>query len=97
MTLTSTIATILFSMPPFQRMLFYIAGVRRVVVWRTMSGSPAPPPALPEPAPAVPAPLAAVQLAAEALREGPIVDKVKTVLGRVKEAVLKIKDFAHRH
>ena len=35
--------------------------------------------------------------AAEALREGPIVDKVKTVLGRVKEAVLKIKDFAHRH
>jgi putative effector of murein hydrolase len=27
MTLTSTIATILFSMPPFQQMLFYIAGL----------------------------------------------------------------------
>jgi hypothetical protein len=75
-----------------------------VVIWRTLSGSPAPDPTVQDPAPALPdpalpLPLAAVQVAAKIMREGsgPLAGKVATTFGRVKEVITKIKEFAQRH
>ena len=52
-------------------------GVRRVVVWRTASGSPAPDPTAVEEEKALPMPLAALKVAADVVR--PVRDGEETV------------------